>query len=92
MSFHNNDTGDLGANGMWSVSSDDDPTAYKTRVQVYRPKNPAAFNGTVYLEWLNVTNGSDTAPDWLAAHNEMIRRGRGVRRAHDAGHRRATRQ
>lgn len=48
---------------------------YKTRLVVKRPINPANFNGTVIVEWLNVTAGSDTPPDWIQAHNEFVRSG-----------------
>ncbi len=33
------------------------------------------FNGTVIVEWLNVTAGADSPPDWIMAHNEFIREG-----------------
>ncbi len=48
---------------------------YKTRILVFRPQDAADFNGTVVVEWLNVTAGADTAPDWLNAHNALIREG-----------------
>lgn len=48
---------------------------FNTRVVVIRPIDPADFNGTVVLEWLNVTAGSDTNPNWLMGHNELIRSG-----------------
>ena len=55
---------------------------YTTRAVVYRPINPAKFNGTVVVEWLNVSGGLDDAPDWTLAHNELVREGlsgRGLR-------------
>lgn len=48
---------------------------YTTRVVVYRPRDPYKFNGTVMVEWLNVTGGLDDAPDWVLTHNELIREG-----------------
>jgi hypothetical protein len=48
---------------------------YKTRVVVMRPIDPGAFNGTVYVEWLNVSGGLDAAPDYTLAHTEMMRQG-----------------
>ena len=48
---------------------------YKTRIVVYRPTDPARFDGTVVVEWLNVTGGIDAPAAWLNAHDEMIRRG-----------------
>lgn len=63
------------ADGLWTIEADASQVSYKTRIQVYRPIDPAAFDGTVFVEWLNVTNFSDSAPDWIYAHNEMIREG-----------------
>jgi hypothetical protein len=50
------------SDGKWRVT----PTttaAYKTRILVRRPTNPAHFNGTVIVEWMNVSAG-ESAPDW----------------------------
>ena len=50
------------SNGHWSVT----PTTsapYETRILVRRPADPARFNGTVVVEWMNVTAG-ESAPDW----------------------------
>ena len=62
------------ANGRWSVTRSTS-ASYKTRLIVYRPSNPKKFNGTVVVEWLNVSVGSDTAPDWIGDHTELIRQG-----------------
>jgi hypothetical protein len=48
---------------------------YTTRVLVYRPIDAAAFNGTVWVEWLNVSGGLDAAPDWGFVHTELVRSG-----------------
>jgi hypothetical protein len=48
---------------------------YTTRVLVYRPTDPAAFNGTVWVEWLNVSSGADAGPDWIFTHTELARSG-----------------
>ncbi len=64
----------LTSDGKWTVT----PAAtapYKTRLIVYRPTNPKKFNGTVLVEWDNVSGGLDAAPIWLAAHDELIREG-----------------
>lgn len=64
----------LQPDGCWTV----EPTApepYTTRILVRRPADPAAFSGTVNVEWLNVTAGFDASPDWTIAHTEMIRSG-----------------
>ena len=52
-----------------------DTAAYRTRVVIHRPVDPARFNGTVFVEWMNVSGGLDAAPDWTGAHTEMIREG-----------------
>jgi Alpha/beta hydrolase domain len=36
---------------------------YETRIIVRRPSSPEKFNGTVVVEWLNVTAG-ESSPDW----------------------------
>ena len=75
-SYHNVDGQPFASNGLWTIEPDATPTpAFKTRIQVYRPANPAHFSGVVIVEWLNVTNQSDSAADWILAHNEIIREG-----------------
>ncbi len=53
----------------------DGTAPYTTRYVVIRPSDPKKFNGTVLVEWLNVTSGQDTPADWMVAHREMLRRG-----------------
>ena len=66
--------GVLGSDGRWSVTAG--PTArYTTRIVVDRPTSREKFNGVVYVEWLNVSFQLDVAPDWIMAHNELIRDG-----------------
>jgi Alpha/beta hydrolase domain len=48
---------------------------YTTRAVVMRPVNGRRFNGTVIVEWLNVTADADWASDWMFEHNELIREG-----------------
>jgi Alpha/beta hydrolase domain len=48
---------------------------YTTRAVVMRPVKPRRFNGTVIVEWLNVSGGTDAGPDWMLGHNELIREG-----------------
>jgi hypothetical protein len=62
------------ADGRWKVSPDQ-TARYKTRVLVYRPSDPKKFNGTVVVEWLNESAGTDTAPDWIGDHDQLIRQG-----------------
>lgn len=49
--------------------------AYRTRIVVRRPAVAAAFNGTVIMEWQNVTVGFDFDGLWLASHDHLMRRG-----------------
>jgi hypothetical protein len=63
--------------GQWTArpSTTIASAAYKTRMQVIQPADPANFNGTVVVEWLNVTAGLDTPPDYGYAHEEILRDG-----------------
>jgi hypothetical protein len=67
-------TAPLKADGKWKVASDAN-AAYKTRIVVYRPADAKRFNGTVVVEWFNESAGFDSSPDWILAHNELIRDG-----------------
>ncbi len=64
----------LTSDGTWSVTQGS-TAAYKTRVVAYRPVDAAKFNGTVIVEWLNVSGGLDAAPEWITGHTELIRDG-----------------
>lgn len=64
----------LANDGRWSVEPDE-TAAYRTRILVHRPIDPARFNGTVLVEWLNVSGGLDAAPDWILTHTELTREG-----------------
>ena len=60
--------------GTASTLSATDPSApFTTRIVVRRPKDVATASGRVAVEWLNVTAGFDTAPDWTSAHVEFAR-------------------
>ncbi len=67
-------TAPLTTDGQWSVAPASS-AAYKTRLVVRRPTKASRFNGTVVVEWLNVSGGVDAAPDWTGAHVELIREG-----------------
>ncbi len=50
------------SDGRWRI----EPTtsaAYKTRIIVRRPSDPAKFSGTVVVEWMNESAG-ESSPDW----------------------------
>ena len=66
--------GPLGLDGRWTVVPG--ATApYRTRIVVYRPADRPRFNGTVVVEWLNVSAGIDAGPDWTLAHTALVRAG-----------------
>jgi len=67
-------TDELKEDGVWSVQ-EADAAEYRTRIVVRRPIDPEKFNGTVVVEWFNVSGGLDAAPDFLALHTEFEREG-----------------
>ncbi|MGH7788929.1 MAG: alpha/beta hydrolase domain-containing protein [Candidatus Binatia bacterium] len=67
-------TAPLGTDGVWAAARDT-TAAYRTRIVTYRPIDPADFNGTVVIEWLNVSGNVDAAPDWLMTHTHLLREG-----------------
>jgi hypothetical protein len=62
------------ADGKWRAAPAD-KAPYVTRMVVVRPIDPGKFNGTVVVEWLNVTAGTDASPDWNMTHRELLRGG-----------------
>ena len=67
-------TDELRPDGSWSAQPAD-VADYKSRMVVLRPVRDEDFNGTVVVEWFNVTGGIDAAPDMLQMHTEIIREG-----------------
>lgn len=51
----------------------EEDVAYETRIVVRRPKHPHRFNGTVLMEWQNVSAGYDL--DALWNHEHIMRSG-----------------
>ena len=66
--------GEATIDGRWQAVPAD-TSAYATRMVVVRPADAKRFNGTVAVEWLNVTGGLDAAPDWSYTHRELLRSG-----------------
>jgi hypothetical protein len=64
----------LTKDGKWHVTPAS-TAPYTTRVVVYRPIDAKKFDGTVDVEWLNVTGGVDAAAAWLTGHPEEVRAG-----------------
>ena len=60
--------------GHWQAAPAE-TAPYVTRIVVVRPTDAHKFNGTVVVEWLNVSAGTDATPDWNAAHREIMRGG-----------------
>lgn len=64
----------LSSNGEWTVTPASS-APYTSRLLVVRPADPEDFNGTVWVEWLNVTSRFDAAPTWTQMHLELLREG-----------------
>jgi hypothetical protein len=65
---------ELQSDGKWSVM-EGEGAEYNSRIVVQRPIDADDFNGTVVVEWFNVSGGLDAAPDWLQTHTELHREG-----------------
>ena len=65
------------SSGVWTAepSTAIPPAAYKSRMLVRRPTDPAKFNGIVVLEWFNVTALIDLPPDYGYFRTELLRDG-----------------
>jgi hypothetical protein len=70
-----NATSPLPANGAWTVTPDATTAPFKTRIRVLTPTDPSRFNGTVYVEWLNVSALQDAAPSLGYGKDELTRQG-----------------
>jgi hypothetical protein len=64
---------DTPEDGRWTVEPAGEAD-YRTRVVVRRPSDPAAFSGTVLVEWFNVS-AIEAAPDWGYLSEEITREG-----------------
>lgn len=65
----------LQTDGIWNVQASGETAHYKSRMIVYRPVEAARFNGTVIVEWMNVSGGIDTPTEWIMLHTELMRQG-----------------
>ena len=77
LAFAYKPTAPLTADGAFSVEADSTVPApgFNTRMVTIRPTDPGRFNGTVIVEWLNVSSGIDLPTDWIFSHTELIRSG-----------------
>jgi Alpha/beta hydrolase domain len=62
------------ADGYWEVAPSGQ-APFTTRLVVCRPSDPAAFTGTVIVEWLNVSAGFDAPAHWMLTHRHVLRSG-----------------
>lgn len=65
----------LASDGKWTGVAPSHSAPYRTRIVVNRPMDAEDFNGTVIVEWFNVSGNRDTGPDWQHMHVELIRQG-----------------
>jgi Alpha/beta hydrolase domain len=66
--------GECLSDGVWKAAPSG-AADYTTRMVVLTPTDTASFNGTVLVEWLNVSGGIDAPALWFMAHREVIRQG-----------------
>jgi len=64
----------LGTNPLATAQVIDSGWDYKTRVLVRAPR-PEDFNGTLIVEWANVTLGQDMDFAWAESHEYLLREG-----------------
>jgi hypothetical protein len=66
--------GDMTTDGTWNVV-EADSADFKSRLVVRRPIDAAKFNGSVIIEWLNVSGGVDADPGFTYIWEEVLREG-----------------
>ncbi len=60
--------------GAW-VATPRSTAPYTTRLLVRRPADASRFDGTVLIEWLNVSSGQDSDVEFAQAHDELMAHG-----------------
>lgn len=65
---------ELPVDGTYELT-EGDTAEYATRIVVRRPADGAKANGSVVVEWLNVSGGVDANPDYTYAATEIVRGG-----------------
>jgi hypothetical protein len=71
-------TGDVDQTGTRITTggpADDGAFPYQTRMIVRRPADPDDFNGTVVVEWQNVTAGFDLEANWFGDPEYLLENG-----------------
>jgi hypothetical protein len=56
-------------------AADGTTAPYKSRILIRRPSDPKQFNGSVIMDWTNVTVPDDTDVGWLPMHTTIMKRG-----------------
>jgi hypothetical protein len=67
-------SGDMTMDGMWNAV-EADSADFKSRLVVRRPDDASKFNGSVIVEWLNVSGGVDADPGFTYIWEEVVREG-----------------
>jgi hypothetical protein len=76
--FRYDTTGDIDQTGTKLTTggpADDGRFPYETRMIVRRPADPDDFNGTVVVEWQNVTAGFDLEANWFGDPEYLLENG-----------------
>ncbi len=68
-------TYDIPRDQMSNASPSDATHPFKTRIVVRRPISAAKFNGTVIVEWTNVSEGFDNEVEWFHSGEHFVRSG-----------------
>jgi hypothetical protein len=62
------------SDGCWDLRVNEE-APFATRIFVITPTEHARFNGSVVVEWLNVSSGRDAAVEWRMTHRALVREG-----------------
>lgn len=68
-------TYDIPRDQMSNGAPSDAAHPFKTRIVVRRPASAAKFNGTVVVEWTNVSEGFDNEVEWFHSQEHFVRAG-----------------
>lgn len=66
--------GEMTMDGKWALE-ETTRAPFKSRLLVRRPIDASRFNGTVVVEWLNVSGGADGDPGFMYNWQELLREG-----------------
>lgn len=66
---------DIPRDQMTNGTPSDPAHPFKTRIVVRRPASASKFNGTVIVEWTNVSEGFDNEVEWFHSQEHFVRAG-----------------